>query len=423
MKTLSTLLVACLICLAFPLQGQVPTNLLGNGDFEVIVGQPDGWGRLDRSFNWHNCNGQHTAFPYGTPDFFTSGGSGGSQWPNTFAGTIVPQSGNALAGFITSNFFVPNFREYASYRMEAPMTPGQTYAISFWLSNGTGNWYGSRGSNNIGVALTLGEPVQITNEPIAIVPQFEMTSIVHHTFWQQYTYIYTPAQPYEYITIGNFRNDASTSIGTFTTGNGVAYYFLDNVAVSPVAPLPAEAVRLEQIPNEAAMELGWIQAEDAAGDQFVLERSMDQKSFVPVQDLGKADGSYREVVYQDRDALPGVQYYYRMRILTSNGELQYSPVIAATYGEAVDFIAGNVYPNPVRDRFNLDFTALVEGELQLQLFDGAGRMVMAENKEMGIGEPSPSYEMPQGAATGVYQARFSFEGQTFTQKVIVNGLN
>jgi hypothetical protein len=395
-------------------------NLIGNGDFEVALSEPSGWGHLPRCLNWNNCNGNQTTFPYGTPDFFTASGTGGAQWPNTFAGTIVPQSGNALAGFITSNFFVPNFREYSSYRLEAPMVAGETYAISFWLSNGTGNWYGARGTNNIGVAATLTAPVQTTNEPLAIIPQMEITTIVHHTFWQQYTFIFTATQPFQYITIGNFRNDASTSIGVFTTGNGVAYYFMDNVAVSPVTPLAAEAVRLEQVPNDEAMDLRWHLPEDATGDQFVLERSMDQRSFVPVQDFGRVTQVGIDVTYTDHDAHPGIQYYYRMRNVTTNGDLKYSPVIAARFGEAGDYIAGNIYPNPVHDRFNLDFTALVEGELQLQLFDGAGRLVMEENKDMGIGEPSPSYAMPESIAAGVYQARFTFEGQTFTQKVIVN---
>jgi hypothetical protein len=180
---------------------------------------------------------------------------------------------------------------------------------------------------------------------------------------------------------------------------------------------------LQQLPNEEAMELNWHLPEDADGDQLVLERSLDQYSFTQVEDFGKITTPGADVTYIDRDALAGMQYYYRMRDIDPNGELKYSPVIAAKFGQAGDYHAGNVYPNPARDHFSLDFTAFVEGDLHMQLFDGAGRMVFAENKEMEIGQPSPYYTMPEGLPTGVYQARFTFSGQSFSQKVIVADVN
>ncbi|HEX2898194.1 MAG TPA: T9SS type A sorting domain-containing protein [Bacteroidia bacterium] len=397
-------------------------NLIGNGGFESVSSQPGGPGELFRASTWTNCNGQ-AAFPYGTPDLFTGGGSGGSQWPSTFAGTVVPQSGDALAGFITSNFFVPDFREYTTYRLEAPLLPGQTYSVSFWLTNGSGNWYGSRGSNNIGAAFTLASPVQVQHEPLAIVPQIELTSIIHHTFWQQYTFTFAATQPFQYITIGNFRNDLNTSIATFTTGNGVAYYFIDNIAVSAVLPLPAEAVRLQQVDNDAVMELAWHLPEGAAGDQIVLERSLDQSSFIPVEDFGQVTNPGTDVSYTDQEALPGLQYYYRLREVTVNGELMHSPVVAAKFGEAGDFVAGNVYPNPATAQFSLDFTALTEGDLEMRLLDGTGRLVLAADQSLGIGQPSGTYALPAGLAAGIYHAQFNFEGQSFTHKVVVAGLN
>ncbi|MEY3442748.1 MAG: hypothetical protein RLZZ519_1029 [Bacteroidota bacterium] len=248
-----------------------PVNLAANGSFEILAADPTGPGEMADAIKWTNCNGQ-VAFPYGTPDLFSNAGSGGTQWPNTFAGTVVPQSGNALAGFITSNFFVADFREYATYHLEAAMVPGQAYNVSFWLTNGSANWYGGRGSNNIGVALTLASPVQIQHEPLSsVVPQLELTTIIHHTAWQQYTFTFTPTQPFQFLTIGNFRNDAATSIGTFTPGSGVAYYFLDNVEVIPAAPLPVETLNLHQVDNESALELEWSLPQSTVGDELMLE--------------------------------------------------------------------------------------------------------------------------------------------------------
>jgi hypothetical protein len=414
-------MLSYLICSCFALSvavAQVP-NLAANGNFEAFGAHPTGPGQLALATKWTNCNGQ-VAFPFGTPDLFTNSGTGGTQWPNTFAGTVVPQSGDALAGFITSNFFVPDFREYCTYQLESPIVPGETYTVSFWLTNGSANWYGARGSNNIGLAFTSAPPVQIQHEPmLSITPQLELTTIIHHTFWQRYSFTFSAAQPFEFITIGNFRNDANTSIGTFTSGSGVAYYFLDNVEVVQVAPLAAEVLDLHQVLDLPKMELAWSMPEAAIGDQFVLERSLDQNHFVLVEDFGKIGKSNDDVHFVDEDALPGLQYFYRLREVTDNGTVMYSNTVEAKFGAITDYAVGNVFPNPAREMFFLDFTALTDGELNMQLVDGTGRSVDFQVQSLTTGQPSAAFELPIGLASGIYHAKFEFQGQSFSRKVVI----
>lgn len=407
------------LCMSTMLSMQLKAqNLLGNGDFELLSAHPNAQGQLSRAISWRNCNGQ-VAFPYATPDLFTDAATGGLSWPNTCMGTVAPQSGNALAGFITSNFFVPDFREYVCYPLSAPMIVGQTYTVSFWLSNGSGNWYGARGSNNIGVAFTLGAPTQIQHEPLPIIPQIEMTSIIHNTAWTKYSFVFLAGTPYNHITIGNFRNDLATNIAVFTSGNGVAYYFIDNVEVRLSLPLPAENLQLQQLESDDKMSFTWHLPETAKGDEIALERSTDQNTFSEVEDFGKVTNPGADITYTDVTALAGMSYYYRLRDLSPNGELRYSPVIAAKFGKGGDFVAGHLYPNPIRDRFFLDFTALVQGELEMRLLDLSGRLIHTETQTLEVGQASTAFNLPTGTATGIYHAQFNFQGQTFTKKVVV----
>ncbi len=416
-RVLFCLFCACLVAAGSFGQG---VNLIANGDFENIGSHPIGPGELDNSIKWANCNG-NTAFPYGTPDLFTAGGSGGAQWPNTFAGTVVPQSGTVLAGFITSNFFVPDFREYVSYHLEGPMIPGETYTVSFWLTNGSANWYGGRGSNNIGAAFTLASPAQALHEPLlSVVPQLELTSIIHQIDWQQYTFTFSPSQPFEHLTIGNFRDDANTSIGTFTSGAGVAYYFIDNGTVTAVAPLPVAILDLHQIDNHAKMELAWTLPQSIVGDALQLERSMDQKDFVLVEDFGRVDAPELETHFVDADALPGRPYFYRLRDVNANGAVTYSNMVYAEFGEPKGFVAGNVYPSPAQDLFALEFTALANGDLNMRLFDTAGRLMDAQTQSLVAGQQSNAYTLPEGLAAGIYRIVFDFAGEAFSRKVVVS---
>ena len=108
-----------------------------------------------------------------------------------------------------------------------------------------------------------------------------------------------------------------------------------------------------------------------------------------------------------------------MRDLTRNGDLRLSPVIAASYGEATPYVLGEVYPNPVHDHFALAFAATTAGQLSMTLLDAAGRTVLTDARELAVGQADPSYDMPAGVSAGVYHARFTFGGQVFTKKIVV----
>jgi Secretion system C-terminal sorting domain len=395
-----------------------PVNLIGNGDFETVAPLPTGQGQIALASGWSNCNG-NTTWPYGSPDLFHTGATGNVQLPSTVAGTVTAHSGNAVAGLITSNGLVADFREYISYQLATPLVAGQSYTVEFWLTSGASNWYGNRGSNGIGAAFTMAQPVQVLHEPLMLTPQVEITTVIRHNDWRRYSFTFTPTQAFQFITIGNFRNDLNTTWSVYSGTNNIAYYFIDLASVVISSPLDAETVNLRQTENTEAIELAWHVPADAATDQFILERSLDQSSFETVKDFGMGMSADAEIQHIDTEALPGLKYYYRLRDIGINGDLKFSPTIEATYGSAVKYVAGNVYPNPVQDQFSLAFTPAANGLLSMDLIDATGRIVLHEDRDLVVGDTDPNYITPSDLAVGIYQARFQFAGETFTKKVIV----
>lgn len=71
---------------------------------------------------------------------------------------------------------------------------------------------------------------------INVVPQVEITNLSGNTSWVQYTFTVSPTANWQYLTIGNFRNDAlntPTSTYSITTGAPSVYanYFFDDIEV------------------------------------------------------------------------------------------------------------------------------------------------------------------------------------------------
>lgn len=395
-------------------------NLVPNPGFESPTSLPDTIGQLLRAEYWSNLNGGND-WPFATPDYFHTNGSGGTKLPNTYFGDVSPMEGSGCVGFITSNLFQPNFREYVSVQLTAPLTPGTPYTISFYLTNGSANHYGARGSDNIGLAFTMGSPSQTQREVVPLNPQAEITTITHHTAWTQYTFTVTPSQPFTHLTIGNFRTDANTTTQIFTGGYALSYYFLDMVNVSPMAPLPADQLSLQQVLDPEAVVLEWtIPSVDGEGD-WALERSKDREMFTTVADYEDAGDllSGQTLQYQDASAKANVEYYYRLRRTDNNGAISHSEAISASFRTEDLYTAGTLFPNPVKTEFSLEFATGESGNFAMELINLTGQIVHSEEKAIEAGDLILGYEIPSSLANGIYHARFTFKGQRFVKKVIV----
>jgi PKD repeat protein len=207
----------------------VAQNLVDNASFETYSLLPNGAGQWNYCTGWSNCNGT------GSPDYFHENGTGIANLPNTFASYLFPYSGNAIMGFCPYYALnIPNFREYLSKPLTSALTPGTLYEVSFWITNGeTSGEYGGQGIDKVSVAFTVGAPVQSGSAPMTgITPQWTTSTILYETAWQQITFQFTAAAAYNYITFGNFLNDANTNAQIFDVANNlVAYYYLDGVEV------------------------------------------------------------------------------------------------------------------------------------------------------------------------------------------------
>lgn len=203
-------------------------NLVSNPGFETCSAFPTGIAQYYLATGWNNCNGT------GSPDYFSTLGSGQVQLPNCFVGTVTPNSGNACMGGALYYFTPPDFREYISTQLISPLVPGQTYNVSFYVTNGTtSGFYGGGGIDKICAAFSTQPLTQTGNVNIPVVPQIVYGTVYYSYTWQLLSMQFVADSAYEYMTIGNFFPDASTTFQQFDLcPNFGAYYFFDDIDVS-----------------------------------------------------------------------------------------------------------------------------------------------------------------------------------------------
>ena len=121
--------------------------------------------------------------------------------------------------------------------------------------------------------------------------------------------------------------------------------------------------------------------------QFDLQRSTDGVAFENIGVIGFEKG---KSVYQAWDHHPMPANYYRMRVLGSNGGMEYSEVVFFS----MQGVKGNIIisPNPSNGKLNLKFDMpnIVGEQVEIRVFDVTGRQVFAQQKLV----PQHAFELP-----------------------------
>ncbi|MEP7028346.1 MAG: hypothetical protein ABI960_07115 [Candidatus Eisenbacteria bacterium] len=200
-------------------------NLVPNPGFESYASCPTGFSQLFQATPWFDAN-------TGTCDAYNACSPGGFPSVNVPANTFGFQAAHGGVGY--GGLLVRNFNDYHEY-LEAPLTSplvaASSYAVEFWVSlSDTSNGAVDR----LGAYLSTG-PVNFgANTTLVLTPQVESpggTYLDDTNNWMLVTGTYVAAGGEDHIVIGNFHDDANTSVEPMPGGYPGINYYVDDVRV------------------------------------------------------------------------------------------------------------------------------------------------------------------------------------------------
>ncbi|MDF3028336.1 MAG: hypothetical protein K0S23_2643 [Fluviicola sp.] len=215
---------------------------------------------------WVNPPTSPTTAVVCTPDYFNncapvpttnaqagSSVNGGLNWQNfnpSSPGPIAympvsPHSENGYSGVaVYQSSAQPSAREYISNQLVSPLIPGSSYQLSIWVRLSPNSVYGTK---DITVLFSNTQPSQTLQTgvfplPIPVgasdylVPPMSLTPITNKAGWTNLTATIIPpaGSNYSYITIGNFKDNGSTSLSEPLEVGNVSfpsYYYIDDVSL------------------------------------------------------------------------------------------------------------------------------------------------------------------------------------------------
>lgn len=206
-----------------PLSAQ---NLVPNGSFErsmkPVVSKYAG--NIEQAMPWFPAG-------IGSPDLIQQ-----NDVPN---GQQLAADGQQFAGLILYDADNRNFREYLEVRLIRALMPGEEVCIRFQVSAAEESMYFT---DELGIALSSDSIRSrdwntITREPELKTQKYLPISDTGAA-WKKISFTFTAKGGEQFITLGNFRNDESTSLqpNNQTLILRLAYVYIDDVFVGSCAP-------------------------------------------------------------------------------------------------------------------------------------------------------------------------------------------
>ncbi len=350
-----------IICIVFILSHLLlgAQNLVPNGSFENYTSCPSASGQLTLAINWVNPS-------TGTPDYFNNC-SLPMGIPYSGFGFQYANFGNAVAGIWAFCNTTSNIREYIQCQLTNTLTANNFYLVEYYTNRS--NW-SDYACNNISCLLsgnstfTSGTNGLITANPQ--ITKFNNDVIIDTLNWIKVSAIYQATGGENYITIGNFKNDALTTYSNVVGAPNnfcAAYYYVDDVSLTNITT-PQWQYRDTTIylgdsvligPAVTGLNVDWFDA----GSTFIKN----------------APGIYVKPIvttpYQATETFNSVVYNHTVTVTVL------MPVKVDEYNKLQNSF--RLFPNPNNGNFSLQFDDLKNGDIEINISDVTGKIVY-ENK-------------------------------------------
>jgi hypothetical protein len=263
-----------LLYLLFGFQKSViaQVNLVPNPSFEDTTNCPF-FGGFQLSSPWYTPNAATPDYYYGlmpTCGFSALTNASGFQLPKTGIAYI--------GGYLSAG----NTREYIQCQLNAPLIAGHQYYVGAFV-NRANNF--DRATDDFGIYLSsLPEGDSTTYNYLPFAPQVQNVQgnlLADSLNWIEISDIYTAIGGELYITLGNFKDSANTTlVDVDNTANQSAYFYIDDVSVVDVTPQsvseqsfipPAVALHNNQLTIDGFFGNSRLQVFDVLGREYLSE--------------------------------------------------------------------------------------------------------------------------------------------------------
>ena len=263
------------------------------------------------------------------------------------------------------------------------------------ICNGAGLIFSTCGHNYTGQDISVQGPVDNA-------PGIDTASIANMV---TFTYVNTSTLIFQY--------GATSKQPSNGGGMRLNSIFLKAFSLTSSTPLPLEILSFNANSKENRVSLNWTIAKGLNFSMFNIERSIDGSHFNRVgsiESIGLATNfSYSE----NFNSINSTVFYYRLKILKTNGEALYSQIKKL---ELSNFQEITAFPNPCSNKLNIELPHIMRNQIiKIQLFTRSG--IMVRSMEWVNSSGNAALEL-SSLLSGIYFLKISNQKESFQKAIL-----
>ena len=279
---------------SFEIYDTCPTTLSSPGDYQI-----------NHALGWYSPT-------MATSDYYNACNSTIVSVPNNLLGYQVAKDSNGYAG-IGIEFNSPHYVEYIQCELISPLSAGQQYKVSFFVSLADSV---KIACNNIGVYFSSTPVSSSNNLALPYTPQIISpinAPVTSKTEWTEITGTFTATGGEKYITIGVFTTNGNTNWINVPGGSGMySYYYVDDVSVTKLDTNVNDTIKTEDIiypntftPNNDNINDFWMPTLVGENDIIVIYNRWGNK----ITTLNYSNNKWDGKTPKGKECPSGVYYF------------------------------------------------------------------------------------------------------------------
>lgn len=149
--------------------------------------------------------------------------------------------------------------------------------------------------------------------------------------------------------------------------------------------LPVVLTEFTATPVQSIIELNWTTQSEINSSYFIIERSVDAKTFVEIGRVNAAGYSVSKLNYHfTDDAPPTGSNYYRLKLVDINGSIEYSEIVLATL-LSHSSVSCTVLQNPFNEHFTISINSDDVQTVEITLTDMNNTVIHSQILQLNTG--------------------------------------
>ncbi len=200
-------------------------------------------------------------------------------------------------------------------------------------------------------------------------------------------------------------NMEGTTTVDFTVSNDKGSYAPDRfrVVFKQASPkvVPVTFVSVNGVQKNTDIQVDWKVQNETAILQYEVEKSTDGVRFTKSATVAGTNKGLANYEWMDKGVNAGL-YYYRIKTIGKNGEINYTAVVKVVVVFAPPSIS--IYPNPITDGIiHLQLVNQPAGRYGIRLMNPLGQTIVKKQAEHAGGNGTENIKWDYNLAHGIYQ--------------------